>query len=142
MLEASFGRVAGDRDIPGSFAGTLRPVVPVFLYGTLMRGERAHALLRGAAFVATVRTAPCFDLVDLGGYPGLVSGGRTSVAGEIFQAPSPLFDVLDAYEEVGELYRRTALVVAGRRVWAYVIDPDRARGLPRIRSGDWRNRVA
>jgi len=117
-------------------------VTPLFVYGTLMRGESAHARLRGARFVAAVRTAPSFGLVDAGGYPGLVRG-RTSVAGEIFLVHAGLLEALDAYEDVDlGIYARARIVVSGRRVETYVLlrSPDPSRPMPPVRSGDWRIR--
>ena len=117
-------------------------MTPLFAYGTLMRGERAHSRLRGARFVAAVRTAPSFGLVDAGGYPGLVRG-RTSVAGEIFLVHGRLLEGLDVYEDVDlGIYARDVIVVSGRRVETYLLvrNPDPSRPMPPIRSGDWRRR--
>jgi gamma-glutamylaminecyclotransferase len=117
-------------------------VRPLFVYGTLLRGERAHRLLRGAHFVAAVRTAPSFTLVDAGGYPGLLVVGHTAVAGEIYLAPERLLAAIDAYEEVHlGIYGRAPVTVSGRRVETYLLDRVHACRLPRLRSGDWRQRA-
>lgn len=116
-------------------------MTPLFVYGTLMRGERAHTALRGARFLGAARTAPSFALVDAGSFPGLVAGGRTSVVGEIYLVPGHLLAAIDAYEDVHlGIYGRAPLLVSGRRVETYLLDPVRADGLPHIRSGDWRRR--
>ena len=114
-------------------------MVTLFTYGTLMRGQRGHGLLRGALFVGRARTAPCFTLLDAGRYPGLVRGGHTSVAGELYRVGSDLLRSLDVYEDVAEgEYRRAHVCLAGRRVATYLLAPDHARGLRPITSGDWR----
>ena len=111
----------------------------LFVYGTLMRGEPGHRLMRGARLVASARTPARFDLVDMGGYPALVEGGGTSVAGELYAVDLGLFDTLDAYEDVHDsLYERADILVAGRRVQAYLLPRSRATARQRIRSGDWR----
>ena len=116
-------------------------MVEIFVYGTLMRGERGHALLGGARFVAPARTAACFDLIDMGGYPALVEGGARSVLGEIHAVHERVFPALDAYEDVHDtLYRRARLIVAGRQVQAYLLPRAHVAWRPCIPSGDWRRR--
>lgn len=116
-------------------------MIDLFAYGTLMRGERGHALLRGARLVAQARTAPCYDLVDMGSYPAMVEGGTRSIAGEILAVHPSAFATLDAYEDVHDgLYRRATILVAGRLVQAYLLPRARSAGRAVIRSGDWRRR--
>ena len=124
----------------------------VFLYGTLMRGERAHRLLHGRAeFVGDGSVAG--RLVSLGRYPGLVAG-RGRVRGEVWRLSAPeVLRTLDEYE--GYNFRRsTALVTLarGRRLRAMVYryrgsrtEPAAARSVDRrsqhmtvIPEGDWR----
>lgn len=114
-------------------------MVELFVYGTLMRGEPGHRLLDGARFIAQARTAPSYELVDMGGYPAMVDGGTQAITGEIHAVPEHAFASLDAYEDVpAGLYRRDTLIIAGRPVRAYVLPRAQAASRPRIRSGDWR----
>lgn len=116
-------------------------MIELFVYGTLMRGERGHSLLRGARLVAEARTAPCFELVDMGGYPAMVDGGTRSVVGEIHAVHPDAFATLDAYEDVHDgLYRREPIVVAGRLVQAYLLPRAQCAGRAVIPSGNWRQR--
>ncbi|MEZ4299723.1 MAG: gamma-glutamylcyclotransferase family protein, partial [Polyangiaceae bacterium] len=69
----------------------------LFVYGSLLRGEDNHAVLAGARFVATARTAPRYTLVDLGPYPALVPGGETEVSGELFEVGPALLTELDDF---------------------------------------------
>lgn len=114
----------------------------LFVYGTLRRGEPAHALLVGAELVAAaVRTAPAFELLDLGEYPALVGGGSTAVAGEVYAVPSELLARLDEYEGCPELYvRRPLRLASGRTAEAYHlrVAPPSPR---RIADGDWLRRA-
>lgn len=71
----------------------------LFLYGTLMRGEPAHARFALSARAAYVGDATVDGrLYDLGGYPTLVPGaGR--VEGEVHRILDPgLIAELDLYE--------------------------------------------
>lgn len=113
--------------------------VLLFVYGTLMRGESAHALLGPTArFIAEAQTEPRFTLLDMGEYPALVEGGTTAVRGELYEIDAALLESLDRYEDVPELYERRSIIMGGRDALAYVLHPELARGVGVIASGDWR----
>jgi gamma-glutamylaminecyclotransferase len=112
----------------------------LFVYGTLRRGEPAHALLKDAPFVAEVRTEPRFELVDMDGYPALIEGGATAVSGEIYEVGPELLVELDRYEDVPQLYQHAWLTIGGHHVLAYLLPAVLAVGRPRLASGDWRAR--
>ena len=109
----------------------------LFVYGTLRRGERAHRLLGGAPLVAHGRTEPRFRLVDMGGYPALVEGGATAVAGEIYDVADARVPELDRFEEVPELYQRVLLPIGDYVAWAYVLPAALAGERPELPHGDW-----
>jgi gamma-glutamylaminecyclotransferase len=111
----------------------------VFVYGTLLSGEPNHRLLADAALVGAARTEPEFDLVSLGAFPAMVPGGRTAIAGEVYEVDRPTLDALDRLEGHPRFYRRRAVRLDdGGEVLAYLLTPDQVRGRPRIESGDWR----
>jgi gamma-glutamylaminecyclotransferase len=114
----------------------------VFVYGTLMRGEPAHALLGDARFLGAARTEPRYALVLLDGYPGLVEGGDTAVAGELYELADDeaLLRELDCYEDAPELYARELRRFGEHEAWVYLLRPEHAAGRPPIASGDWRRR--
>jgi gamma-glutamylcyclotransferase (GGCT)/AIG2-like uncharacterized protein YtfP len=114
-----------------------RVTTKLFAYGTLRRGEQAHGLLAGARLLAKARTAPCFTLFDMGGYPALVQGGSTAVLGEIYEIDPALLEALDRYEEAPEVFQRTTIEVAGSQVLAYLLPAERAAGNPLLPDGDW-----
>jgi phosphoserine aminotransferase len=113
----------------------------LFVYGTLLRGERSHHLLRAARFARETATAPGFRLVDLGEYPGLVKAPRGAVSGELYLVDDETLRALDEFEGHPRLYWRTGIVLVDRtRAETYLLPPERARGRPEIPSGDWRRR--
>jgi gamma-glutamylaminecyclotransferase len=115
--------------------------VLLFVYGTLMRGEGAHALLGPSArFIAEAHTEPCFTLVDMGEYPALVEGGTTAVCGELYEIDAALLPALDRYEDAPEMYERRFLDVGGGTAIAYLLRSELAVGVGSIASGDWRRR--
>jgi gamma-glutamylcyclotransferase (GGCT)/AIG2-like uncharacterized protein YtfP len=111
----------------------------VFVYGTLPSGEPNHGLLAEATCEGLARTAPEFDLVDLGAFPAMVPGGATSVAGEVYAVGPLTLARLDRLEGHPRLYRREPVrLEGGGEALAYLLAPDQARGRPRINGGDWR----
>ncbi|HQT59796.1 MAG TPA: gamma-glutamylcyclotransferase [Acidiphilium sp.] len=120
----------------------------VFVYGTLLSGERRAAALTGAVRPASATGM----LVDLGSFPALIPTGEGRVEGE-YVVPEDLPETLKELDMIegadpncgtDGFYRRTVLWVevdGGRRpAWAYVQSDRQAGHLPRIRSGSWRNR--
>jgi len=111
----------------------------IFVYGTLMKGYALHpALARGARFVEKGKTRG--RLLDLGPYPGLVTGVG-QVKGEVYRIDDPeLLPVLD--REEGYNFQRSrvfATLASGRhvQVWVYRYRGPRDRATP-ILDGDYR----
>jgi gamma-glutamylcyclotransferase (GGCT)/AIG2-like uncharacterized protein YtfP len=84
----------------------------LFVYGSLKRGERHHAELRGAAFMGKARTVEGYGLEAIGEYSALVErpGWVGSVSGELFEVDEPLLRLLDQFE--GDDYRRGVVRLA------------------------------
>lgn len=74
----------------------------VFCYGTLKKYNRNHYMMKGAKYIGNGRLHNV-TMVDLGRYPGLISG-RDSVVGEIYCVDDKKKEELDIFEEVGTLY--------------------------------------
>jgi gamma-glutamylcyclotransferase (GGCT)/AIG2-like uncharacterized protein YtfP len=110
----------------------------VFVYGTLLRGQVNHRLLAGAVCLGPHRTAPIFTLFNLGTYPGLVRGGTTAVAGEIYRIDGATLCRLDALEDYPRLYGRVLIPTRYGGTWVYHYR-GRTAGRPVIPSGDWRD---
>ncbi len=109
----------------------------VFVYGTLLSGEVNHHLLAGAQCLGPHRTAPTFTLYRLGTYPGLVRGGVTAVAGEVYRIDGAVLLRLDALEEYPRLYGRLLIPSPYGGTWVYHYRGPIA-GKTVIPTGDWR----
>lgn len=115
--------------------------VRLFVYGSLLEGERDHGLLEGAERVGQARTEPSFVLVDLGAYAALVAGGSSEVVGEVYLVDRKTRALLDVRREVPALFSRARIRLAdGSEADAYMMDSDKVRGKRRIHHGDWRKR--
>jgi gamma-glutamylaminecyclotransferase len=127
-------------------ARSARPRAPeppalVFVYGTLLVGERNHRLLTGAQLICDAATPPRFQLHDLGAFPGMVRGGKHAVAGEVYEVGEAMLAALDRLEDHPRFYRRTRIVLdGGRRVQTYLLTREQVEGYPVIASGSWRAR--
>ena len=102
----------------------------VFVYGTLMKGQRAHHLLEGCTPLGTWHLYG-YAMYNLGNYPGILEQEGKSVIGEVYLIPEAFWKAMDEYEEEGTLYhRRTVTVTNGEKqmeVQAYIyareVDP-------------------
>jgi len=76
--------------------------VPVFVYGTLKKGERAHDKLQGSKLIATAELQPEYKLLNCGRYPALVKAknGTNCVPGEIYEVTRDVLENLHEYEGV------------------------------------------
>ena len=126
----------------------------VFVYGTLMRGERLSLLIEAAGPIRVLPARTPGRLADLGDYPGLIPPRRSGqwVLGEYTEFETldsvlPQLDFAEEYRpgaEAQSLYLRRLVPVelddgSERWAWAYIYnrpyDPRRI-----IQSGDWRSR--
>ncbi|ESQ16560.1 MAG TPA: gamma-glutamylcyclotransferase [Chromatiaceae bacterium] len=110
----------------------------VFVYGTLLRGEANHGLLAKARFLGAHQTKPCFRMLLLGAYPGLVAGGSTAIAGEVYSINQAILSVLDRLEDYPRLYDRRLIPTPYGPAWLYLYR-GKAKDRPTISSGNWRD---
>jgi len=114
----------------------------VFVYGTLLRGEKNHHVLRSSPCLGVGRTEPAYTLVSLGSIPAMTRGGTTSVTGEIFEVTDEVLADLDRLEGHPDWYKRTTVrLTDGSFVEAYLMAPSAVEGKPVIASGDWRGEL-
>ena len=82
----------------------------IFVYGTLMSGQRASGYLDGCALLGRYCLRDC-AMYNLGAYPGIVPQEGESVVGEVYRVPAERLPELDAYEGEGSLYHRRPVTV-------------------------------
>lgn len=113
------------------------PPIRLFVYGSLLRGERHHDELEGAFFVGEARTAAGFAIYDLGDYPALVGSKEGVVSGELYAVSETLLAALDAFEGGG--YVRGAVTLeSGESVQTYLLAGPLPPGAVRITSGSYK----
>jgi gamma-glutamylaminecyclotransferase len=110
----------------------------VFVYGTLRRGEGNHRLLEHVKLLASVKTAPIYTLISLGGCPGLLANGKTAITGELYEVDTSTLARLDELEGHPRLYQRSAVEIEDHpSAVAYFLPATRYASSPVIESGDW-----
>lgn len=87
---------------------------PVFVYGTLMKGERAGYMLSDCCFGGYFQLKN-YAMYDLGSYPGIVPCPGESVLGELYFVDSDVVARMDQYESEGYLYNRVSVTVNSDR---------------------------
>jgi gamma-glutamylcyclotransferase (GGCT)/AIG2-like uncharacterized protein YtfP len=83
---------------------------PLFVYGTLRRGECNHRELRGSVFLGFARTTPRYAVRRIAGFPALLPG-TNEVSGELYEVDGDLLARLDRFE--GDAYRRRLVDLTG-----------------------------
>lgn len=125
----------------------------VFIYGTLLQGYGNNRLLTESRFLGPAITESRFTMLGLGGFPGIVADGETSIRGELYEVDDATLRNLDRLEGHPSFYERTPLLVLPDEVddaaqigeWqpaeAYVLPKEwLARNSRVIESGSWRTR--
>lgn len=115
----------------------------LFVYDGWMSGLSGSERLASARLLGPATTEPRFDLVDLGAEVALVTGGASSVTGEVYAVDAKLLASLDVEKGHPLRYKRVRIRLDdGRQVDAHTLDADQVRGRRRIRPGDYRAHVA
>jgi gamma-glutamylcyclotransferase (GGCT)/AIG2-like uncharacterized protein YtfP len=120
----------------------------LFIYGTLMPGLRLEAEMHGARFLGAAQVPG--RLVDLGRYPGLLSGEGV-VTGEVYEVDDTHLARLDVVEDmvpgnrVASQYWREVVTVCGgplqgQQVQTYVYNRP-IDGCTSIAHGDYRRYI-
>jgi gamma-glutamylcyclotransferase (GGCT)/AIG2-like uncharacterized protein YtfP len=120
----------------------------LFIYGTLMPGLRLEAEMHGARFLGAAQVPG--RLVDLGRYPGLLSGEGV-VTGEVYEVDDTHLGRLDVVEDmvpgnrVASQYWREVVTVCGgplqgQQVQTYVYNRP-VDGCTPIAHGDYRRYI-
>lgn len=115
----------------------------LFVYGTLLRGEANHGLIARGSFIREARTSPKFTLVNIGSFPGLVTGGSVSVVGELHEVTPQILAELDRLEGHPRFYCRSLITLNdSSSAEAYLLPTRFAATYPHISDGDWKQHRA
>jgi gamma-glutamylcyclotransferase (GGCT)/AIG2-like uncharacterized protein YtfP len=115
----------------------------MFFYGTMLPGERDHALLESAQSLGPALTEPLYQLVELNVYAALIPDGKVAVHGELYAVDLEARRQIDVKRQVPILFQRAKIRLAdGSDAETYLMTADQVRGKRRLAHGDWRKRFA
>ncbi|MEI9949812.1 MAG: gamma-glutamylcyclotransferase family protein [Pseudomonadota bacterium] len=115
----------------------------MFFYGTLLPGERDHALLTNAELLGPALTEPLYQLVELNVYAALIPDGKAAVHGELYAVDLQTRRQIDVSRQVPILFQRETIRLAdGTDAETYLMNADQVRGKRRLAHGDFRKRFA
>jgi gamma-glutamylcyclotransferase (GGCT)/AIG2-like uncharacterized protein YtfP len=101
----------------------------VFVYGTLQRGHRNHALLETSKFIGEAATLRTYWMITTGVFPVALDEVPAdfglqplAIAGEIYHVDDATLEQLDRLERKGRAYDRkvTDVYEAGHKVQAHI----------------------
>ncbi len=121
--------------------------VKVFVYGTLRTGDCRFGVESFKEMIAPKAYIEGFDMLDFGGFPGLIRGGNR-IRGEVHEYEHlKILDRIEGYNEKAPktgLYDRCLVTVETPEgkiedCWVYTYNKDAIRdyGEDIIGSGDW-----
>ena len=100
----------------------------VFVYGTLLKGERNHHLLENASFVSDGYITNFF-MFNLGTYPGIQKSNKDcKVIGEVYLVDKETLNLLDELEEEGYMYKKVMAsvycnnIIIDAYVYEYILE--------------------
>ncbi|HET9959889.1 MAG TPA: gamma-glutamylcyclotransferase family protein, partial [Polyangiaceae bacterium] len=115
----------------------------LFVYGSLLAGERDHELLSGCECLGSFYTKPTYTLYDLGVFPALVVSGDSRVLGELYVIDRKTRFEIDVRKQYPALFDRAEIELEdGTRAEAYVMQLEQVRGKRKIKHGSFRDRFS
>lgn len=105
-----FGMVTVDAKAKTILAADDGKTKLVFVYGTLMQGERAHEMIASSVYIGKGKVEG-YGCYDLGTYPGIVRNIDSVCYGEVYAVSEDQLAEMDIYEGEGYLYKRAKVVV-------------------------------
>jgi gamma-glutamylcyclotransferase (GGCT)/AIG2-like uncharacterized protein YtfP len=130
---------SADYPWPGASPSDTTGDRPVFVYGSLKRGEPNHHWIAAAPYLGEAQL-PGARLYDLGPFPMAVASGdpADTIAGELYAVTPAVLATLDRFEGVPRLYERQSWRLAnGTQAWVYMGRQRQVRHVARIASGRW-----
>ena len=86
----------------------------LFFYGSLKRGYSNHHRIAGQKYLADASTLPCYRIIELGQYGGMIHDeDGFAVKGELWAVDEHCLAEVDEFEMGEGLWERTPIEVAG-----------------------------
>ena len=111
----------------------------LFVYGSLMQGQRNHDNLKDSAFLGEAETGAEFEMVTNGSIP-IVRPGSEIVRGELYEVSDEVLKNIEVLEEVAAgLYKKIEIDVKGEKAVIFlggtILESD---NWAKVEGGDWK----
>lgn len=114
------------------------------VYGSLRKGLGNHRILRDSKLLGEYSTPPLFTMYSLGGFPGVIEKGETSVTLEVYKVEDEgiedRLDVLEGYHGKhygANLYNKEIISTPYGDAFIYYFNRENLP-YPIVASGDWK----
>ena len=115
----------------------------VSVYGSLKKGYHNNRVLGSSELVGSTKTSPEYTMYSLGGFPGVVTGGDTSVYVEVYEVDNETLTRLDVLEGAPSFYKHHTIDTPFGESLMYVLaDPEEYEDYVKIDNGFWENPYA
>ena len=112
----------------------------IAVYGSLLKGLGNHPLLETSELVGDEVLPLNYDMLDLGGFPGLTPKEEESdIFIEVYKVDDDTFKRLDRLEGYPHFYNRKLVETSFGEAWIYYLSsPREYTGINVVESGNWR----
>ena len=115
----------------------------VAVYGSLRKGFGNHYLLKDSKYLGEYDTEPIYDMYSISSFPGLVTGGNTSIKMEVYEVDRPTLvrlNQLEGYicdDHVNNHYNRISINTPYGEAYTYTYNYSIDTKV-KVESGDWK----
>ena len=115
----------------------------VAVYGSLRKGFGNHYLLKDAKCLGEYDTEPIYDMYSMSAFPGLVTGGNTSIKMEVYEVDEDDLTRLNRLEgyvcedHVNNHYNRISIDTPYGEAYTYTYNHSVTNRV-KVESGDWK----
>lgn len=118
-------------------------LVRFFVYGTMLSGQRDHAILGNAELLGPAATLGRYTLVDIDVFAALLDDGKTSVQGELYAVEPLLLAAIDRACQVPHRFQRGTVTLSDESsAETHYMTMEQVRGKRRLGHGSWLERFA
>ena len=108
------------------------------VYGSLKRGYFNSGRLASSKYLGDVLLSPKYTMIDLGGYPAVITGGATSIHCEVYQVSKETFIDIGRME-MSAGYKLMAIDTKFGKACLYIFAyPEEVKSRSKIVNGNWK----
>ena len=78
----------------------------LFVYGTLKKQHSRNNILGAASFIKEIKSLPCYTMIDLGAFPGILESGINVIYCELCEVDDSILKMCDLIEGHPNIYTR------------------------------------